>query len=104
MKKIIIPLILIYSTLNAADVNVVRSSSDIYKKCIKCHGQKGEIEALGVSKKISSMKANDIEEALKGYKMGVRNVYNFGGLMKGQVLSLSDDEIKKLSEYISKLK
>ncbi len=104
MRKIIISIVLIYSTLAAADNNVVRTSSDIYKKCMKCHGAKGEIEALGVSKKISSMKENEIEKALKGYKMGVRNVYNFGGLMKGQVLSLSDDEIKKLAEYISKLK
>ena len=104
MRKVAISLILIYSALNAADINVVRTSSDIYKKCINCHGQKGDIKALDVSKKISTMSSKEIEEALKGYKMGIRNVYNFGGLMKGQVQSLSDDEIKKLADFISKLK
>jgi len=104
MKKVVIAFILIYSSLSAAEVNVTRTSSDIYKKCITCHGEKGEIKALDVSKKISTMNSKEIEEALKGYKMGVRNVYNFGGLMKGQVQSLSDDEIKKLADYISKLK
>ncbi|HHH20658.1 MAG TPA: cytochrome c, partial [Nitratifractor sp.] len=41
---------------------------------------------------------------LKGYKAGTRNVHGMGGVMKGQVAAMSDEDIKALSAYVATLK
>ena len=74
----------------------------LFTKCAGCHGNKAQKHALGVSKIIAGWSAKKIEDALHGYKNGT-----FGGVMKGvmkgQVSSLSDKDIKVLANYISKL-
>jgi cytochrome c553 len=45
-----------------------------------------------------------IDADLKGYKAGTLNKHGMGMLMKGQVASLSDADIKALAEYIHGLK
>ena len=110
MKFIIFGTALFFSLLNANGTEVLQNSSSkinpvkLYAKCINCHGKKGEKSALGKSKIIAKMSKKEIEEALKGYKVGIRNKYGMGGVMKGQAVSLGDDEIKALAEYITKLK
>ena len=85
------------STLMAAD------GAALYKKCAACHGAKAEKKALNKSHIIQGWDAAKIEAALKGYKDG-----SYGGamkgLMKGQVASYSDADIKAVSEYIAGLK
>jgi len=76
----------------------------LYKKCIACHGAKAEKPALGKSEVIAGWSAAKIEESLKGYKAGTLNKHNMGALMKGQVGSYSDADIKAVSEYIAGLK
>ncbi len=78
----------------------------LYKKCANCHGEKAEKKALGISDVIANWDAKKIEKALLEYKEGIRNAHsgNYGGLMKGQVKSLSQDDIKALAKYISSLK
>jgi cytochrome c553 len=75
----------------------------IYKKCAACHGAKAEKKALGASKVIGGWDAAKVEEALHGYKNGTYGG-NMKGVMKGQVASMSDADIKAVSEYISTLK
>jgi len=74
----------------------------LFAKCAGCHGNKAQKHALGVSKIIAGWSAKKIEDALHGYKNGT-----FGGVMKGvmkgQVSSLSDKDIKVLANYISTL-
>jgi cytochrome c553 len=74
----------------------------IFKACIGCHGASAEKPALGKSKVIKGWDAAKVEEALNGYKNGT-----YGGamkaLMKGQASKLSDNDIKAVAEYISKL-
>jgi cytochrome c553 len=74
----------------------------IFKACIGCHGASAEKPALGKSKVIKGCDAAKVEEALNGYKNGT-----YGGamkaLMKGQASKLSDNDIKAVAEYISKL-
>jgi cytochrome c553 len=74
----------------------------IFKACIGCHGVSAEKPALGKSKVIKGWDAAKVEEALNGYKNGT-----YGGamkaLMKGQASKLSDNDIKAVAEYISKL-
>ena len=83
-------------------VTVVRSGRSIYTACSACHGQNAEKVALGKSKVMKGWDSAKIEDALNGYKNGTYGGA-MKGLMKGQVSNLSDEEIKKVSDYISKL-
>lgn len=87
-----------FTSLVCADAGV------IYKKCATCHGNQGEKKALGRSEVIQGWPGAKVEEALRAYKNGKRNVHGMGALMKGQVLSMSDADIKAVADYISKLK
>ncbi len=98
MKKILLGMAVLATTsLMAAD------GAALFKKCAGCHGAKGEKKALNKSHVIQGWAVDKTEKALKGYKDG-----SYGGpmkgVMKGQVASLSDADIKTLAEYISKLK
>ena len=123
MKKIALSLILACGVAMAAEANATEAKAPeanataaaapaagaangeaLYKKCVSCHGAKGEKKGLGKSEVIAGWDAAKTEEALKGYKAGTRNVHGMGGLMKGQVASYSDEDIKAVAEYISKLK
>jgi len=99
MKKIVISMLLAGSTLvMAAD------GAALFAKCAGCHGQNGEKPALGKSAIIKDLPAEEIEKDLKGYKAGTLDKHGMGAVMKGQVASLSDEDIKALAQYISSLK
>ena len=83
-------------------VIIIRTGQDIYRTCSACHGQNAEKVALGKSKVIRGWDISKSIDALNGYKNGTYGGA-MKGLMKGQVSNLSDDEIKQVSEYISKL-
>ncbi len=85
----------------AADDNKGKA---LYAKCAGCHGADGKTKALGKSAVIAGQPAEEIEKKLKEYKAGTRNVAGMGMLMKGQVASLSDEDIKVLAQYIASLK
>ncbi len=114
MKKIALSLIFASAALMASEANATTETKApaanaangeaLYKKCVSCHGAKAEKKGLGKSEIIAGWDAAKIEEALKGYKAGTRNVHTMGALMKGQVASYSDADIKAVAEYISKLK
>lgn len=73
----------------------------LYMKCAGCHGQNGEIHALGKSQIIKGWDESKIKDALLGYKAGTYGG-NMKGVMKGQVMNLSDADIEALAEHISK--
>lgn len=98
MKKIAIAMLFAGSTLLMAD------GAALFAKCAGCHGQKGEKAALGKSAVIQGMDAAKLEELIKGYKAGTLNQHGMGTLMNGQVKSMSDEDIKAVSEYIAGLK
>jgi len=111
MKKIALTLIFASAALMAAEANATAAKADagkdgsaLFAKCVSCHGAKGDQKALGKSDLIGGWEAAKVEEALKGYKAGSRNVHGMGGVMKGQVATYSDADIKAVAEYISKLK
>ena len=93
MKKLVIAA----SLLTAACV----AFANPYAKCAGCHGANGEKVALGKSKVIKDMSKADFIGALKGYKDG-----SYGGamkgVMKGNVMKLTDADIAELAEYIGK--
>lgn len=89
--------------------NVIESKSDIddnakslYLKCSGCHGQNGELHALGKSQIINEWDEAKIESSLLGYKDGTYGG-NMKGIMKGQVMQLNEIDIKSLANYISKM-
>lgn len=98
MKKIAIAMIFAGSSLLMAD------GAAIFAKCAGCHGQNGEKSALGKSAIIKGEDAAKTVELLKGYKAGTLNQHGMGALMKGQVASLSDEQIKEVADYIAGLK
>jgi cytochrome c553 len=98
MKKLVLALMVAgASSLLAAD------GAALYKKCIACHGAKGEKKALGKSQVIAGWDAAKTAAALKGYKAGTYGGA-MKGLMKGQVASYDDAKIDAVSKYIAGLK
>lgn len=81
---------------------VVKDAKTIFQACAACHGQNAQKSALGKSKVIKGWSAMQITDALNGYKDGT-----YGGtmkaVMKGQASKLSEEDIKIVSDYISKL-
>ncbi len=75
----------------------------LYLKCSGCHGPNGEKVALGKSKVIAGWTKEETISSLKGYKDGTYGGV-MKGVMKGQVINLSDEEIEALSVYISTFK
>lgn len=67
--------------------------------CKGCHGANFEKKAMGKSKEVNKMSKADIVAAIKGYKDG-----SYGGpmkgIMKGQVVNLSDADIEAMAVEI----
>lgn len=88
--------------------NIMKSSDSssegkqLFLKCAGCHGINGEKPALGKSLVIQGWDKQKTIDALNGYK---NDTYGsvMKGVMKSQVLSLSDMEIEALAKYISTL-
>jgi cytochrome c553 len=100
MKKLSLVAIL---TVGALSLMAAPDGKALTAKCAGCHGANFEKKALGVSKVVKGMKAEEIAKALKGYKAGT-----FGGamkgVMKGQIASYSDEQIDAVAKYIAGLK
>jgi cytochrome c553 len=75
----------------------------LYASCAGCHGADGKTKAMGKAEPVGGQSAADLETKLKGYKAGTVNVVGMGMLMKGQVASMSDEEIKAVAEYMAGL-
>jgi len=75
----------------------------LYAKCAGCHGADGKTKAMGKAHPLAGQSAADIETKLHGYKAGTLNAVGMGMLMKGQVASMSDDDIKAVAAYIAGL-
>ncbi|HFU76643.1 MAG TPA: c-type cytochrome [Arcobacter sp.] len=97
--KMITKTILGLSLLGAV---VATSANSGYGKCAGCHGVNGEKAALGKSQIIKGWEASKTIEALNGYKDGTYGGV-MKGVMKGQVMSLSDADIEKLAKHIESL-
>ena len=100
-------------SVQSAATSVVESAKEVvadntagkaaYAKCAGCHGADGKTKALGKSAVIAGEAAADLETKIAAYKAGTRNIAGMGMLMKGQVASLSDEDIKAVAAYISSL-
>lgn len=75
-----------------------------YAKCTGCHGQDGKTKALGKSEIIAGQSEANLVASMNEYKAGTRNVSGMGALMKSQMDTVSDEEIKAIAAYISSIK
>lgn len=96
--KTLLALLGLTLALSAAD------GGALYQKCGACHGAKAEKAALGKSEVIAGWSSDKTLEALKGYKAGTRNTKGMGAIMKGQMASMSDADMKALADHIAALK
>lgn len=98
MKKIALAMLFAGVSLMAADGKALTA------KCAACHGASFEKAALGKSAIVKGQSASAIETSLHGYKAGTLNKAGMGALMKGQVASMSDADIKAVAAYIAGIK
>lgn len=98
MKKIALAMLFAGVSLMAADGKALTA------KCAACHGASFEKQALGKSNVVKGQSAAAIEKSLQGYKAGTQNTHGMGALMKGQVASFSDADIKAVAAYIAGIK
>ena len=94
------------SAATAAVAAATESGPDgkaLYAKCAGCHGADGKTKAMGKAPALAGQSAADLESKLAGYKAGTRNEHGMGMLMKGQVASMSDADIKAIAAYIAGL-
>ncbi len=101
MKNTCLKTLAVLAVLGAS--SLFASGADLYKRCAGCHGINGEKKALGKSQAITAWEVEKTITSLKGYKDG-----SYGGpmkgVMKGQVVKLSNEEIKALAEHIATFK
>jgi cytochrome c len=73
------------------------------KTCLACHGKDGKTPLMPNYPKIAGQSAKYIEEQMLDIKSGVR-ANRDAAAMKGVMGLVSEDEIKVLADYISKMK
>lgn len=73
------------------------------KTCNACHGAKGDKPLMPNYPKIAGQNAAYAEQQMKDIKSGARSNGQTAA-MKGVMHLVSDEEIKALAEYLSKLK
>ena len=97
IKKILFIFTILTSLLMATD------GAAIYKKCSKCHGENGKHKAFGKSSKIAGWKTEQTISVINIFK-NMSKYDKFAKVMYKQVSKLSDDEIRAVAEYISRLR
>ena len=86
-----------------ATIALLANSEELYKNCAGCHGENGELGAMGQAKMITGQDKNLSIKQLTAYKNGELNQYGLGNIMQLQLSSLSETDIKELAEYISNM-
>jgi len=74
----------------------------LFTKCSSCHGVNADKKALNKSKSIKGWSVEKLTTAINGYKDGTYGG-SMKGVMKAQVNSLNDAQIKAVSAYITQL-
>lgn len=105
MKKVLVCasfLALGCSSVFAAD------GAAVFKKCVACHGQKAEISYLNRIPVLTTLDPAARLESMKAYKAGTleggKGKYGMGAVMKGQMATLSEEDMAAVNDYISTLK
>lgn len=96
---------LIAAAIVAAPAIAAPDGAKLYseKTCNACHGPKGDKPLMPNYPKVAGQNAAYMEQQMKDIKSGARNNGQTAA-MKGVMHLVNDEEIKAISEYLSKLK
>ena len=96
---------LIAAALVASPAVAALDGAKLYaeKTCNACHGPKGDKPLMPNYPKVAGQNAAYMEAQMKDIKSGARNNGQTAA-MKGVMHLVNDEEIKAISEYLSKLK
>jgi len=89
--------------ITTAVTEAVSSSPSAYAKCKGCHGVDGKMKALGKSAVIAGQDKAAIIASMNAYKAGTKDVAGMGSLMRAQAMSMSDEDIEAVADYLSGL-
>ena len=83
-----------------------KNPKDLYKKCIACHGARGDKVAPGSAGSIliADLSKQILIDDMKGYRAKTLSRGGTSAIMYLQANGLSDDDIEILAEYISNFK
>ena len=105
MKKTLLSIAVSIALLGTATTSTMAADGKVIylqKGCLSCHGADGKTPISPIYPKISGQNAVYLENQLKDIKDGKRN----NGLsfsMKPFLTRLSDEDIKALADYLSKV-
>ncbi len=105
MKHLPIAAVLAGLTLAAGNAAAALDGAKLYqeKTCWSCHGKDAKKALTPAYPKLAGQNAAYAEQQMKDIKSGARNNGQTAA-MKGVMHLVNDEEIKALSEYLSKLK
>ena len=94
------------SNKTVAITTTAKTPQDLYKKCIACHGEKGDKIPPGSATNIviANLDKKTLISDLKGYRAKTLSKGGTAAIMYLQANGLSDEDIETLSDYITKLK
>ena len=97
--------ILLVLALSACAGTAFADGAALYaeKTCVACHGKDAKTPLMPDYPKIAGQNAKYIVKQMADIKSGVRANGN-SAAMKGVMVLVSDDDIKQLADYLSKLK
>ena len=83
-----------------------KNPKDLYKKCIACHGARGDKVAPGSAGSIliADLSKQILIDDMKGYRAKTLSRGGTSAIMYLQANGLSDDDIEILADYISNFK
>ena len=84
----------------ATEVSLPSGANLYSQKCSSCHGKDAKKSALNASQAIAGWESSKTQQALNGYKNGSYGK-KMKNIMQGQIVPLSDNDIKLISDYIS---
>ena len=86
--------------------NLAKNPQDLYKKCIACHGARGDKVAPGSAGSIliADLSKQILIDDMKGYRAKTLSRGGTSAIMYLQANGLSDDDIEILAVYISNFK
>ena len=105
MKRISLIAVLAGLTFGAGNALAAPDGAKLYqeKTCIACHGKDAKKPLTPAYPKLAGQNAAYAEQQMKDIKSGARANGN-SAAMKGVMHLVSDEEIKALADYLSKLK
>lgn len=105
MRKLVFVLV---ATLFTCSGLFAADGATIFKRCAVCHGQKAEKSYLNKVPILTTVDEAQRVSLMKQYKAGSINggkgKFGLGAIMRGQMASLSEEDMTAVSKYISTLK